>query len=143
MTHFRCHARRAWSLAQRQETPQMTSTCQVPTSNGKKKKKYLIGRLLSAVLWTRLFQAFFRLTSWEIRSNHFCPAKSQPEGALALGPMNLGPPSSPFPLVPFTLPSLTEAQLLRESYPDHSVLTYFYNLLWGNIIITVFHFAKK
>lgn len=108
-----------------------------------KKKKYLIGRLLSAVLWTRLFQAFFRLTSWEIRSNHFCPAKSQPEGALALGPMNLGPPSSPFPLVPFTLPSLTEAQLLRESYPDHSVLTYFYNLLWGNIIITVFHFAKK
>lgn len=39
MTHFRCHARRAWSLAQRQETPQMTSTCQVPTSNGKKKKK--------------------------------------------------------------------------------------------------------
>lgn len=38
MTYFRCHARRAWSLAQGQQMPQKTSKCQVPTLNGKKKK---------------------------------------------------------------------------------------------------------
>lgn len=39
VTHFRCHARKAWSLAQGQQMPQKTSKCQVPTSNGQKKNK--------------------------------------------------------------------------------------------------------
>lgn len=116
---------------------------QMPGSDIKwpKKKKKVIGRLLSAVLWIRLFQAFFKLNSWEL-NKQLCPAKSQLE-ILPWGQWSWGSLSNLFLLVPVLSPSLTEAQLLWESYPDQSLLACFYNLLWESCIIMVFDFAKK
>ena len=62
---------------------------------------------------------------------------------LPWGQWSSGSLSNLFPSVPVLSPSLTEAQLLWESYPDQSLLACFYNLLWESSIIMVFHFAKK
>ena len=96
---------------------------------------------MSASLWIRLFQAFFKLNSWEL-NKQLCPAKSQLE-LLPWSQWTWGSLSNLFPSVPVLLPSLTEAQLLWESYSDQSLLAYFYNLLWESCIIMVFHFTKK
>ena len=140
MTHFRCHARRAWSLAQGQQMPQMTSKCQVLTSNVQN-KNVINWETVECCTMDQAVPSFLKLNSWEL-NKQLCPAKSQLE-LLPWGQWSWGSLSNPCPSVPVLLPSLTEDQLLRESYSDQSLSACFYNLLWASCIIMVFHFAKK